>query len=171
MESVLESGNHDQRSHDSSDWGGRFSLLEFELLWNRVLPGRHAGRHGVHRKLFRSFQGRPAGLCIRAGAGHYRTPSLWGLNGFSKTLIGFSSYYLIRYLVVESSVGRAALLFFLSLLDVVIIYAFLLLLTPTLTDGVVTQALLKALLTALSGAALFWMLDRLRFSVKDYRHL
>ena len=96
---------------------------------------------------------------------------LWGLNGFSKTLIGFSSYYLIRYLVVESSVGRAALLFFLSLLDVVIIYAFLLLLTPTLTDGVVTQALLKALLTALSGAALFWMLDRLRFSVKDYRHL
>ncbi len=96
---------------------------------------------------------------------------LWGLNGFSKTLIGFSSYYLIRYLVVESSVGRAALLFFLSLLDVVIIYAFLLLLTPTLADGVVAQALLKALLTALSGAALFWLLDGLRFPAKDYRHL
>ena len=96
---------------------------------------------------------------------------LWGLNGFSKTLIGFSSYYLIRYLVVESSVGRAALLFFLSLFDVVIIYAFLLLLTSTLTEGVVAQALLKALLTALSGAALFWLLDRLRFPKKDYRHL
>ena len=96
---------------------------------------------------------------------------LLGLNGFSKTLIGFSSYYLIRYLVVESSVGRAALLFFLSLLDVVIIYAFLLLLTPTLTDGVVTQALLKALLTAVSGAALFRLLDGLRFPEKNYRHL
>ncbi len=96
---------------------------------------------------------------------------LLGLNGFSKTLIGFSSYYLIRYLVVESSLGRAALLFFLSLLDVAIIYAFLLLLTSTLDDGLVAQALLKALLTASFGAALFLLLDRLRFPVKDYRLL
>ena len=98
---------------------------------------------------------------------------LWGLNGFSKTLIGCSSYYLIRYLVVESSAGRAALLFFLSLLDGVIIYAFLLLLTttPALTHGVIAQVLLKALLTASSGAALFWLLDRRRFPAKDYRHL
>jgi hypothetical protein len=52
-----------------------------------------------------------------------------------------------------------------------IIYSFLLLLTLTSTDGIVIQALLKALLTALSGTALFWLLDRLRFPTKDYRHL
>jgi len=97
--------------------------------------------------------------------------SMLGLNGFSKTLIGFASYYLIRYLVLETRIGKTALLFFLSLLDVGIIYGFIWLLTETLTDGLLGQTLLKAILTALSGTAIFYLLDRLRFRRQDYSHL
>lgn len=97
--------------------------------------------------------------------------SMLGLNGFSKTLIGFASCYLIRYLVLETRIGKTALLFFLSLLDVGIIYGFLWLLTETLTDGLLVQTLLKATLTALFGTALFYLLDRMRFRRQDYSHL
>ncbi len=97
--------------------------------------------------------------------------AMWGLNGFSKTLIGFAGCYLIRYLVLETRMGKAALLFVLSLLDVAIIHALLWLLTESLTDGLVGHALLKAVFTALSGTALFYLLDRMRFQRQDYSHL
>lgn len=96
---------------------------------------------------------------------------LWGLNGLSKTVLGFSAHYLSMWVMLEGVVARLVLITLLSLLDSGIVYGMLHLLGQPLGQGVWTYALIKALVTGVAGGLIFRLYDRVKFPPKDFRRI
>lgn len=94
----------------------------------------------------------------------------WGLNGLSKTLIGFASSY-FRWGALELLPARFAATATLTLVDGIIVQG-LLYLFGNLTESWVGVALVrKALLTAVLGLLFFRVYNRLKYPKKDFRRI
>ncbi|MGH9339190.1 MAG: rod shape-determining protein MreD [Acidobacteriota bacterium] len=94
-----------------------------------------------------------------------------GLNGLSKTVLGFAGAYLGRRVTFESFLSRVILIGMLSLIDRVLILVMLLLLNQPLVEGFWMNALIKATVTGVLGGVIFSIYDRLKHPRKDFRRL
>ena len=92
----------------------------------------------------------------------------WGLNGLSKTLIGFANSY-SRWLALELLPGQMATIAVLSLVDGIIVHGLLYLLGNATEPWLWAALTRKALLTAFLGVILFRAYDRLQYRKKDFR--
>ncbi len=96
---------------------------------------------------------------------------LVGLNGFSKTLLGFLAAFLSRWVVLESLAGRMAVIGLVSLADGLLICWLMWLLGPGLPGHSLQLLGLQSLCTGVAGALLFRAYDAYRFPEKDFRQL
>lgn len=96
--------------------------------------------------------------------------SYLGLNGTSKTLLGFGGSYLSKWLVLESFLARCALIGSLSLLDNVIVITMEFLLGQPIQQGWL-RTLIEIPVTGILGGGIFQIYDRVKFPQKDFRRL
>jgi rod shape-determining protein MreD len=94
-----------------------------------------------------------------------------GLNGLSKTLLGFVAGYLSRWTTPELGVARVVLLVGLALMDRSIILGTLLLLGQRIPSPPALELTAAAALTGLLGEVFFRLYDKIRFPPKDFRRL
>lgn len=94
-----------------------------------------------------------------------------GLNGLSKTLMGFAGAYLSKWLLLEGLLGRSVLIGFLSLLDDAIVVGMSALLGQTIQQEFWLRTLLQMPVTGLVGGVIFALYDRFKFPEKDFRQL
>ena len=94
-----------------------------------------------------------------------------GLNGLSKTLLGFSASYLGRWLASESRLMRFALLVLVAFVDKMILAGMLLLLGASQPHPFWIYTGSEALATGLFGELLFRFYDRLKLPPKNFRRL
>lgn len=94
-----------------------------------------------------------------------------GINGISKTLIGFAASSTRKWAAPESFVARAVFLGILAVADNLLVYATLALLGQPLRRGYRTDFFVEAALTAAIGALIFQTYDRVKFPRKDFRRL
>jgi rod shape-determining protein MreD len=93
-----------------------------------------------------------------------------GLNGLSKTLVGFGGSYLNRLLAPDAGTTRLGLIAILALTDKLVVWGLLLLLGQPVRifwlDIVVGAAL-----TGVLGELVFQLCDRYKFPPTDFRRL
>lgn len=94
-----------------------------------------------------------------------------GLNGLSKTLLGFASSYLGRWMPDEARAMRTILLFIASIVDQLMIFAILLLLGEPFPQPSLLIILLRAIGTGIIGTVFFRLYDKIRFPPTDFRRL
>jgi len=94
-----------------------------------------------------------------------------GLNGLSKTLLGFGAGYLSRWTAPDLGAMRAVLIFGSALLDRGIILGTLLLLGQRISPPPAAELATAALLTGVLGEVFFRLYDNIRFPPKDFRRL
>jgi rod shape-determining protein MreD len=94
-----------------------------------------------------------------------------GMNGMSKTLIGFGGSYLSKLLVLESFLARCFLISILSLLNNLFILGLGLMVGQTIGRGVWLRTLIQVPATGLVGGIVFVLYDRIKFPEKDFRQL
>lgn len=94
-----------------------------------------------------------------------------GLNGLSKTLLGFSMSYLNRWIAYEGKLMRPALLALLAFLDRMIIFGVLAMLGEKQPDSILIYALSEALVTGAVGEVFFRFYDRIKLPPKNFRRL
>lgn len=94
--------------------------------------------------------------------------TLLGLNGLSKTLIGFLVGILRLRAAVEDALGRMLLLGAAACLDTVLIVAILDLLGRAFLDSSVPFFVMRGLLTAVFGVFVFRGYDRIKFPPKNF---
>ncbi len=95
--------------------------------------------------------------------------TLLGLNGFSKTLIGFLASYLSRWLVSDSFPTRAAAAFAMSLLDGLLALGLEGLFEGSWSGSAAGGLLIRAAVTGVATALFFSLYDRVKFPEKDFR--
>jgi rod shape-determining protein MreD len=94
-----------------------------------------------------------------------------GLNGLSKTLIGFFIPYLSRWTSAELGPMRMLLISGISLLDRGIVYGMLYLLTQRGPETSIAAILSSAFVTGLAGEVCFRLYDKFRFPPSNFRGL
>jgi rod shape-determining protein MreD len=94
-----------------------------------------------------------------------------GLNGLSKTLIGFGGSYLSRVFRLEDALSRSILMLAVSLADGVIVYLMLLILEQPISHGFWFNALVRAAVTGGVGGIGSRLYDRFKFPRKDFRRV
>ena len=94
-----------------------------------------------------------------------------GLNGLSKTLIGFFIPYLSRWTSADLGAMRPLLITGIALLDRGIVYGILYLLTQRVPETSIAAILSSAIVTGLAGDALFRLYDKFRFPPSNFRRL
>jgi rod shape-determining protein MreD len=94
-----------------------------------------------------------------------------GLNGLSKTLIGFFMPYLSRWTSAELGSMRLVLIVAIALLDRGIVYGMLYLLTQRGPETSISAILSSAFVTGLAGEVCFRLYDRFRFPPSNFRGL
>lgn len=94
-----------------------------------------------------------------------------GFNGLSKTILGFSACYVSGWVILEAFWARLLLIGFLSLLDGAIIYAMSQVLQQPLMQEAWFDVAIRITSTAVVGALLFQVYDRIKFPPKDFRHI
>ncbi len=94
-----------------------------------------------------------------------------GLNGLSKTLIGFCIPYLSRWTSAELGPMRPLLIAGIALLDRGIVYGMLYLLTQRGPETPISAILSSAIVTGLAGEAFFRLYDKFRFPPSNFRRL
>ena len=95
--------------------------------------------------------------------------SYWGLNGFSKTWLGFLGSYLSRWVVSEGTAVRAAVILLAAFADGLNVFGLLYFFGADWNPVWWREISLKAFVTGLGGALFFTVADRLRFPEKDFR--
>jgi rod shape-determining protein MreD len=94
-----------------------------------------------------------------------------GINGVSKTLLGYYAGYLSRLIRVENFFGRLFLLCALSLLDSGVVYCMLSVLGQAVREAFWIDALARSVVTGMAGAFGSRLYDRFKFPDKDFRRL
>lgn len=92
-----------------------------------------------------------------------------GLNGLSKTLIGFGGSYLSKWLVLEGFWARCIVIGVLSLVDNSVVAGMGVLLGQPIVQKVWLWILVEVSVTGLLGGGIFQIYDRLKFPPKDFR--
>ncbi len=92
-----------------------------------------------------------------------------GLNGLSKTAVGFISAYLSKWIAWEGFLPRMVLITLLSLLDSAMVYGMLALLNPVVTVNQGIDVLLRSGITGVGGGALLVVYERVKLSSRDFR--
>ncbi|MBI4456378.1 MAG: rod shape-determining protein MreD [Acidobacteria bacterium] len=85
-----------------------------------------------------------------------------GMNGFSKTVIGFAAATARRYIVLDSTWLRFLAVLCASLLNMAIIGGLLYILGQPIRADFVRTSLIQAVCTSLGALVLFQVVDRLR---------
>ena len=94
-----------------------------------------------------------------------------GLNGLSKTLMGFGGAYLSKWLLLEGLVARGVLIGLLSAVDEGIVVGMRALLGQTIQQEVWLRILIQVPVTGIVGAVIFHFYDRIKFPEKDFRQI
>ncbi|MEE8585155.1 MAG: rod shape-determining protein MreD [Acidobacteriota bacterium] len=94
-----------------------------------------------------------------------------GINGISKTLIGFAAAAARKWAAPEGGLARALFLAALAALDNFLVYGLLALLNQQLRRGFWADFAAEVALTAVVGALIFQLYDRVKFPRKDFRRL
>lgn len=94
-----------------------------------------------------------------------------GINGSSKSLIGFVGSHLNKWLVLENFFARFLMVGVLSLLDSGVATGIAVILKQPLLPGFWVQALIKMPVTGVIGVIIFQVYDRIKFPRKDFRRL
>ncbi len=94
-----------------------------------------------------------------------------GLNGLSKTLMGFGGSYLSKWLLLEGFPARCVLIGLLSVLDDGIVVGMGALLGQTIQREMWLRTLIQAPITGIAGGLVFHVYDRFKFPQKDFRRL
>ncbi|MDA2934489.1 rod shape-determining protein MreD [Acidobacteria bacterium AH-259-D05] len=94
-----------------------------------------------------------------------------GLNGLTKTLMGFGAAYLRKWLIMEGLLARSVLIGLLSLLDDTIVVGIRALLGQTIQQETWVRILIQMPVTGLAGGLFFFIYDRFKFPEKDFRQL
>jgi rod shape-determining protein MreD len=94
-----------------------------------------------------------------------------GLNGLSKTLLGFAASYLNRWVDSESRWVRPAILILLSFSDRIIVSGTLLLLGQSLPPSIWIYTASEAVATGAVGELFFRFYDRIKLPPKNFRRL
>ncbi len=94
-----------------------------------------------------------------------------GLNGLSKTLMGFGGAYLSKWLLLEGLVARGILIGLLSAVDEGIVVGMRALLGQTIQQEVWLRILIQVPVTGIVGAVIFHFYDRIKFPEKDFRQV
>lgn len=94
-----------------------------------------------------------------------------GINGISKTLIGFAAASVKQWAAPEGGLARALFLAALAVVDNFAVYGLLALLNQELRRGFWADFATEVVATALAGAVIFQVYDRVKFPRKDFRRL
>ena len=94
---------------------------------------------------------------------------LLGMNGFSKTLVGFGGAYLNKWLVMDSWFSKCFLIGFLSIFDNVMIVVMGNLLGQHVPSDILKRSIIEAIVTGIAGMAIFEAYDYLKSPIKDFR--
>jgi len=100
-----------------------------------------------------------------------RRTTFLGVNGLSKTLVGFAASYLSRTLRLEDLFSRAIMMVVVSLVDSGIVYSMMLLFQQPISDDYWLTGLVKAGVTGLVGGIGSRLYDRFKFPRKDFRRV
>jgi rod shape-determining protein MreD len=85
-----------------------------------------------------------------------------GINGFSKTVLGFGVSTLGRYIMLDSTWLRLAVVLSCSLLNSALVGGLLYILGQSMPEHTLEKASVQAVCTAVAGLALFGLADRMR---------
>lgn len=99
----------------------------------------------------------------------YRT--FLGLNGLSKTIVGFAASLLSKVFRLEDLFSRMLLIVVVSVLDSAVLYVLKLLLEQDLAPRFWTDCLMKALVTGVAGGIGSRFYDHFKFPKKDFRRV
>ena len=145
----------------------------FEILLSRILP-----RWRLHPDLalilvlYVSMYSRPAKGAFRGTCfgllSDLLSGTLLGLNGLSKTVIGFLAGFLRLGAMAKGALGRLLLLGAAVSLDTALIIAILDLLGQPLQEGSVWILAGRSVLTSVAGVFVFRSYDRIKFPPKDF---
>jgi rod shape-determining protein MreD len=94
-----------------------------------------------------------------------------GLNGLSKTLVGFSASFLSRFFRLEDALARIVLMAVVAAMDNVIVYLLLLLLEQPVSERFWLDTLIKATVTGVAGGIGSRFYDHFKFPRKDFRRV
>ncbi len=92
-----------------------------------------------------------------------------GLNGFSKTLVGFLASYLSKWVVSEAFPLRVGAAFAVSLVDGLTVFGLQSMFGVPRPASIWTVILLRAAVTGLGSALFFRVYDSFKFPRKDFR--
>lgn len=94
-----------------------------------------------------------------------------GLNGLSKTIVGFLASYLNKWVAIESFFPRVFLIALLSLLDGTILLGTLSLLQQSLGQQGLFNTGIRIPVTGVIGGFVFHLYNQVKTPRKDFRHL
>jgi rod shape-determining protein MreD len=94
-----------------------------------------------------------------------------GLNGLSKTLLGFLSAYLNRWIASESRLVRPAVLFLLAFSDRIILSGMLSMIGQSQPKSFMLYAVSEALVTGILSEMFFRFYNRIKLPPKNFRRL
>lgn len=92
-----------------------------------------------------------------------------GLNGMSKTLLGFVASYMSRWSAPDLGILRGILLALMAFADRGIILGTLFLLGQEVSPVYLPEILSAAVLTGILGEVFFHLYDKIKFPPKDFR--
>lgn len=92
-----------------------------------------------------------------------------GLNGLSKTVLGFTASYMSRWSAPDLGALRALLIMVLALLDRTIVLGVLFLLEQEVTPVSLPGTLMAGAITGILGEVFFRLYDKIKFPPKDFR--
>lgn len=96
---------------------------------------------------------------------------LFGLNGLSRTVLGYFVSWLSRWVATEGGLIRALCIAGLSFLETLIIFVLLLILRSELPQFIWWEELLKSVVTGIVGEFVFRFYDGMRLPPADFRKI
>ncbi len=91
-----------------------------------------------------------------------------GVNGLTKTIMGFGASYLSKWLLVEGLLARCILIGLLSLADDLLVAGMRALLGQTVHPEIWLRMLIRVPITGVAGGIFFFVYDWVKFPEKDF---
>ena len=91
-----------------------------------------------------------------------------GINGLTKTLMGFGASYLSKWLLMEGLLARCFLIALLSLTDDLLVVGIRALVGQTIQQEIWLRTLIRVPVTGVAGGVFFCIYDRIKFPEKDF---
>ena len=149
--------------------------LVLELIQFRLLPSYLHVRFLLIVILYIGWYGSPLKSAVWGTVFGITTDYLLGiylgLNGMSKTILGFSTSYVSQWVANDSAGLRFGYISVASVIDQLIVIAMLLLLGEHLSPGQLVPVITGSIVTGIAGTVFFQMYDKIRFPPMDFRRL